>query len=115
RRFAEYKRPNLLLQDPERLAALLTHPQRPVQLIVAGKAHPADDWGKEALQAWYHFARRPDIKDRIVILEDYDIELAQQLVQGVDIWLNTPRRPWEACGTSGMKVLVNGGLNLSSL
>ncbi|WP_027328776.1 alpha-glucan family phosphorylase [Marinimicrobium agarilyticum] len=115
RRFAEYKRPNLLLQDPERLAALLTHPRHPVQLIVAGKAHPADDWGKQALQAWYRFARRPDVKDRVVVLEDYDIELAQQLVQGVDVWLNTPRRPWEACGTSGMKVLVNGGLNLSSL
>ena len=115
RRFAEYKRPTLLLQDPERLAALLNHPHHPVQLIVAGKAHPADHWGKQALQAWYRFARRADVKDRIVVLEDYNIELAQQLVQGVDVWLNTPRRPWEASGTSGMKVLVNGGLNLSSL
>ncbi|ROQ20722.1 starch phosphorylase [Marinimicrobium koreense] len=115
RRFAEYKRPNLLLHNPDRLAALLNHPQHPVQLIVAGKAHPADQWGKNALQAWYRFARRADVKDRVVFLEDYDIELAQHLVQGVDVWLNTPRRPWEACGTSGMKVLVNGGLNLSSL
>lgn len=115
RRFAEYKRPNLLLQDPERLAALLNHAQRPMQLIVAGKAHPADSWGKQALQAWYRFARRSDVKARVVVLEDYNIELAQQLVQGIDVWINTPRRPWEACGTSGMKVLVNGGLNLSSL
>lgn len=115
RRFAEYKRPNLLLQEPERLAALLNHPHHPLQLIVAGKAHPADDWGKQALQAWYRFARRPDVKDRVVVVEDYNIELAQQLVQGVDVWLNTPRRPWEASGTSGMKILVNGGLNCSSL
>lgn len=115
RRFAEYKRPNLLLKDPDRLAALLNHPHHPVQLIVAGKAHPADNWGKQALQDWYQFARRPDVKDRLVVLEDYNIQLAQQLVQGVDVWLNTPRRPWEACGTSGMKILVNGGLNLSSL
>ncbi|WP_347331005.1 alpha-glucan family phosphorylase [Marinimicrobium locisalis] len=115
RRFAEYKRPNLLLQDPERLAALLNHPHHPMQLVVAGKAHPADRWGKQALQAWYQFAQRPEVRHRMVFLEDYDIELAQHLVQGVDIWLNTPRRPWEACGTSGMKILANGGLNLSSL
>jgi len=115
RRFAEYKRPDLLLQDPERLARLLTNPHCPVQLIVAGKAHPADDRGKRALQRWYQFAQRPDVHQHLVLVEDYDISLALHLVQGVDVWINNPRRPWEACGTSGMKVLVNGGLNLSSL
>lgn len=115
RRFAEYKRPNLLLWDPDRLAKLLNRPQQPIQLIIAGKAHPADHWGKSALQAWHRFTQREDVRHRVVLVEDYDIELAQQLVQGVDLWLNTPRRPWEASGTSGMKVLVNGGLNLSSL
>lgn len=115
RRFAEYKRPLLLLKDPERLVRLLNHPRRPLQLIIAGKAHPADKQGKAALQAWHRFSLRPEVRNRLVILEDYDIELAQQLVQGVDLWLNTPRRPWEASGTSGMKTLVNGGLNLSSL
>ncbi len=115
RRFAEYKRPNLLLDDPERLARLLVHPQHPVQLIVAGKAHPDDEEGKRLLQAWLEFMRRPDVRRRAVFLEDYDMALAQQLVQGVDVWINTPRRPWEACGTSGMKTLVNGGLNVSEL
>lgn len=115
RRFAEYKRTDLLLQDPDRLARLLTNHQRPVQLLVAGKAHPADDIGKRALQRWQQFIQRPDVRRHVVFIEDYDITLAQHLVQGVDLWLNTPRRPWEACGTSGMKVLVNGGLNLSTL
>lgn len=114
-RFAEYKRPNLLLSDPERLVRLLNHPQRPAQLIVAGKAHPDDEEGKRLVQDWLEFARRPDVRRRAVFLEDYDMALAQQLVQGVDAWINTPRRPWEACGTSGMKTLVNGGLNLSEL
>ena len=115
RRFAEYKRPNLLLWDPERLVALLNHAQHPIQILVAGKSHPADKWGKQALQAWHDFAEREDVRHRLVLLEDYDIELAQHLVQGVDVWLNNPRVPWEACGTSGMKTLVNGGLNLSTL
>ncbi len=115
RRFTEYKRPNLLLHDPERLARLLTDPDRPVQLVVAGKAHPEDGVGKRLVQAWARFAQRADVRERVVFLEDYDMHLAQELVQGVDLWLNTPRRPWEACGTSGMKLLANGGLNLSVL
>jgi starch phosphorylase len=115
RRFAAYKRPTLLLHDPERLARLLAAPGRPVQLVIAGKAHPRDAEGKRLVQAWADFVRRPDVRGRAVFLEDYDMSLAQELVQGVDVWLNTPRRPWEASGTSGMKVLVNGGLNLSEL
>ncbi len=115
RRFTEYKRPNLLLSDPDRLARLLTRRDRPVQLIVAGKAHPRDEQGRQYVQAWASFVRRADVRPHAVFLEDYDISLAQELVQGVDLWINTPRRPWEACGTSGMKVLVNGGLNLSTL
>ncbi len=115
RRFAVYKRPHLLLQDPERLVRLLTASDRPVQLIVAGKAHPHDEDGKRLIQTWIDFVRRPEVRQRAVFLEDYDMSLAQELVQGVDVWINTPRRPWEACGTSGMKVLVNGGLNLSEL
>ncbi len=115
RRFTEYKRPNLLLRDTARLARLLTDARRPVQLIVAGKAHPADDVGKRLLQQWVQLASMPALRGRIVFLEDYDIALAQEMVQGVDVWINTPRRPWEACGTSGMKVLVNGGLNISVL
>jgi starch phosphorylase len=115
RRFATYKRPNLLLHDPERLARLLTNPERPVQLIIAGKAHPEDQPGEELVQAWTRFIRQPHVRSRAVFLSDYDMLLTENLVQGVDVWLNTPRRPWEACGTSGMKVLVNGGLNLSEL
>jgi starch phosphorylase len=115
RRFATYKRPNLLLHDPERLLRLLTHPQRPMQLIMAGKAHPADQPGQVMIQEWIHFIRRPEVRARVIFLSDYDMLLAEQLVQGVDVWVNTPRRPWEACGTSGMKVLVNGGINLSEL
>jgi glycogen phosphorylase len=113
RRFTGYKRPNLLLADPERLARLLHHPSRPVQLVLAGKAHPADSVGKNMIVEWINLVRRPEFRRHVVFLEDYDIALAQTLVQGVDVWINTPRRPWEACGTSGMKVLVNGGLNLS--
>jgi starch phosphorylase len=115
RRFATYKRPNLLLHDPERLLRLLTNPQRPVQLIIAGKAHPKDVAGQELIRQWTHFIRRPEARPHVIFLSDYDMHLTEQLVQGVDVWLNTPRRPWEACGTSGMKVLVNGGLNLSEL
>ncbi|KVW99659.1 alpha-glucan family phosphorylase [Thiobacillus denitrificans] len=115
RRFASYKRPNLLLHDPERLLRLLTNPQRPVQLILAGKAHPADQAGQALIQQWMHFIQRPEVRSHAIFLSDYDMHLTEQLVQSVDVWLNTPRRPWEACGTSGMKVLVNGGINLSEL
>jgi starch phosphorylase len=115
RRFTEYKRPNLLLSDLARLDALLTNEKRPIQIVVAGKAHPADLQGKEMISAWIELARQTIHRRRVVFLEDYDIALAQDLVQGVDVWINTPRRPWEACGTSGMKVLVNGGLNCSIL
>ena len=115
RKFATYKRPNLLLKDPERLIRLLTNPERPVQLVVAGKAHPADRAGQAFIQEWIHFIRRPEVRAHVIFLSDYDTLMAERLVQGVDVWINTPQRPWEACGTSGMKVLVNGGLNLSEL
>ena len=115
RRFTEYKRPAMLLSQPERLARLLGNPSRPVQLIIAGKAHPRDELGRSFVREWATFVRRADVRTRAVFLEDYDMALAEQLVQGVDVWINTPRRPWEASGTSGMKVLVNGGLNLSEL
>ena len=115
RRFATYKRPNLLLHDPPRLLRLLTNPQRPVQLIIAGKAHPADHAGQALIQEWIHFIRRPETRPHVIFLSDYDMLLTEELVRGVDVWINTPRRPWEACGTSGMKVLVNGGINLSEL
>ena len=115
RRFATYKRPNLLLHDPERLIRILKNPQRPAQLILAGKAHPADQAGQALIQEWTRFIRRSDASPPVVFLADYDMLLAEHLVQGVDVWVNTPRRPWEASGTSGMKVLVNGGINLSEL
>jgi len=115
RRFATYKRPNLLLHDPERLLRILTDPRRPVQLIIAGKAHPSDLGGQAMIQEWMHFVRRPEARSHVAFLSDYDMALTERLVQGVDVWINTPRRPWEACGTSGMKVLVNGGINLSEL
>ena len=115
RRFATYKRPNLLLHDLDRLIRLFSNSQRPVQLILAGKAHPQDGPGQELIKQWKDFIKRPEVQGRIVFLSDYDMLLAQELVQGIDLWINTPRRPWEACGTSGMKVLVNGGLNLSTL
>ena len=115
RRFATYKRPNLLLHDPDRLLRMLSNPQRPVQLMIAGKAHPADLAGQALIQKWVQFIRRPEVRPHAIFLSDYDMQLTERLVQGVDVWLNTPRRPWEACGTSGMKVLVNGGLNLSEL
>ena len=115
RRFATYKRPNLLLHDPARLLRLLNNPQRPVQLMLAGKAHPADVPGQALIQQWIQFSRQPEARSHVIFLSDYDMHVAEQLVQGVDVWINTPRRPWEACGTSGMKVLVNGGINLSVL
>ncbi len=115
RRFTSYKRPNLLLYDPDRLVRILQNKDRPVQLIIAGKAHPRDEAGKELIRAWSNFIRRSDVNNRVVFLADYDMSLAEYLVEGVDLWINTPRRPMEASGTSGMKVLVNGGLNLSEL
>jgi starch phosphorylase len=115
RRFVEYKRPNLLLQDPDRLIRLLTSNHYPVQLIIAGKAHPADKEGCELVQEVNNFVRRPEVRKHMVFLADYDMAMAQHFVQGVDVWINTPRRSWEACGTSGMKLLANGGLNLSEL
>ncbi len=115
RRFATYKRPNLLLHDPQRLLRILTNSQRPVQLIIAGKAHPADDAGKALIQEWIRFIRNSGARAHAIFLSDYDMLLTEHLVEGVDVWINTPRRPWEASGTSGMKVLVNGGINLSEL
>ena len=113
RRVPSYKRLTLMLRDPERLAALLLDPQRPVQLVIAGKAHPADDGGKELVQQIVRFADRHDVRHRIVFLPDYDIGMARYLYGGCDVWLNNPLRPLEACGTSGMKSALNGGLNLS--
>ncbi len=115
RRFAAYKRPNLLLADPERLARILHNREAPLQLVIAGKAHPQDEPGKAMIREWIAFIRNHNLHNNVVFLSDYDMVLAEQMVQGADVWLNTPRRPWEACGTSGMKVLVNGGLNLSEL
>jgi starch phosphorylase len=115
RRFASYKRPNLLLSNPGRLTALLLNKERPVQLIIAGKAHPRDEQGKSLIAQWSEFIRQINAPSKVIFLADYDMSLAERLVQGVDLWINTPRRPWEASGTSGMKVLVNGGLNLSEL
>jgi starch phosphorylase len=115
RRFATYKRATLLLQQPERLAALLTSKTRPVQIIFAGKAHPRDDGGKELIREIVHFSRDPLVRRRVVFLEDYNVAVARALVQGADVWLNTPRRPLEASGTSGMKAAANGVINVSIL
>jgi glycogen phosphorylase len=115
RRFATYKRGTLIFRNIERLSAILNNKDRPVQIIFAGKAHPRDHGGKELIAEILHTARRPEFRRRIVFLEDYDIDMARMLVQGVDVWLNNPRRPLEASGTSGMKVCGNGGLNLSIL
>lgn len=115
RRFATYKRPNLLLHDPARLLRILTDRRYPVQLILAGKAHPQDAAGQEMIRQWVEFIRTTPARSQAVFLSDYDMRMTEHLVQGVDLWLNTPRRPWEACGTSGMKILCNGGLNVSEL
>ena len=115
RRVPSYKRLTLMLRDPERLRALLTDPERPVQLVVAGKAHPADDGGKRLIQQLVHFADAEDVRHRIVFLPDYDIAMATTLYPGCDVWLNNPIRPLEASGTSGMKAALNGALNLSIL
>ena len=113
RRFATYKRSALLLRNPERLIKLLTDKDRPVQIIFAGKAHPHDNPGKDLIRQIVHFARRPEVRRRILFIEDYDMVVARYLVQGVDVWMNTPRRPMEASGTSGMKAGLNGAINLS--
>ncbi len=115
RRFATYKRAGLLLKDPDRLIRLITNDERPIQLIFAGKAHPNDNEGKDIIKRIIEFERQSKVRHRVVFLEDYDINIARFMVQGCDVWLNTPRRPNEACGTSGMKASANGGLNLSIL
>jgi len=115
RRVPSYKRLTLMLHDPARLTALLLDPQRPLQMVIAGKAHPADDGGKLLIQQMVRFADDPQVRHRIVVLPDYDMAMARTLVQGCDVWLNNPLRPLEACGTSGMKAALNGGLNLSVL
>ncbi len=115
RRVPTYKRLTLMLHDPERLRALLTHPERPIQLVIAGKSHPADDEGKRLIQKLVEFAQEPGVRERIVFLPNYDIGMAQRLYPGTDVWLNNPLRPLEACGTSGMKAALNGSLNLSIL
>jgi glycogen phosphorylase len=115
RRVPSYKRLTMMLHDPDRLTALLLDPDRPVQIVVAGKAHPADDGGKQLIQQLVRFADQPQVRHRIVFLPDYDMAMARTLVQGCDVWLNNPLRPLEACGTSGMKAALNGGLNLSVL
>lgn len=115
RRFVEYKRPDLLLHDPDRFIRILTNHEQPVQLVIAGKAPPFDESGKALIQQWAQFIEQHSLYQHVVFLSDYDMLLAEHLVQGADVWVNTPRYPWEASGTSGMKVLVNGGLNLSEL
>jgi starch phosphorylase len=115
RRFAEYKRATLLFSDPDRLARLMTAPGRGLQIVVAGKAHPRDDLGKQLIQRVVGLTRDPRFRDRLVFIEDYDFSVSRHLVQGSDVWLNVPRRPLEACGTSGQKVVLNGALNLSVL
>lgn len=115
RRVPTYKRLTLMLHDRDRLRALLTHPERPVQLVIAGKSHPADEQGKQLIQELVRFSQEPDVRGRIVFLENYDIAMAKSLYPGCDVWLNNPLRPLEACGTSGMKAALNGSLNLSIL
>jgi len=115
RRFATYKRANLILADIERLASMVNDPKRPVQFVFAGKAHPRDDPGKRLLQQIAEMMRDPQFADKFVFVEDYDINVGRHFVQGVDVWLNNPRRPLEASGTSGQKMVLNGGLNLSVL
>ncbi|HET6939829.1 MAG TPA: alpha-glucan family phosphorylase, partial [Nocardioides sp.] len=115
RRAASYKRLTLMMRDPERLKSLLLHPERPIQIVIAGKAHPADDGGKKLIQDIVKLSDDPEIRHRIVFLPNYDIAMAQPLYPGCDVWLNNPLRPYEACGTSGMKAALNGALNLSVL
>jgi starch phosphorylase len=113
RRFTSYKRPDLIFHDPERLARILNSPRTPVQVVFAGKAHPADEAGKHALQRVYRHALDPAFGGRIGFVDNYDLHVGHFLVQGCDVWLNNPRRPLEASGTSGMKASINGALHLS--
>jgi starch phosphorylase len=115
RRFVPYKRPDLLLHDEQRFIRILTNHEHPLQLVIAGKSPPFDEAGKALIRQWIQFIQKNNLYRHVIFLSDYDMSLAAKIVQGVDVWLNTPRRPWEASGTSGMKVLVNGGLNLSEL
>jgi starch phosphorylase len=115
RRFAQYKRATLMLRDPARLKRLMFDAERPLQIIVAGKAHPKDDGGKELIRRLFNWTLEQEVRGRLVFLEDYDMELGRLLTQGVDVWLNNPRRPLEACGTSGMKAIMNGVPNFSIL
>ena len=115
RRFATYKRATLLLTDPERLNRLINDAERPVQFVFAGKAHPKDEPGKRYIQQIANLRKDPRFGHRIVYIEDYDMNVCRHMIQGVDVWLNNPRRPLEASGTSGQKVVLNGGLNLSIL
>ena len=115
RRFATYKRATLLLHDEDRLESIINNKDAPVQFIFAGKAHPKDNEGKELIKRLFKFASKTGVRDKIIFLEDYDMHLARHLLQGADVWLNTPRRPYEACGTSGMKAAINGVLNVSIL
>ena len=115
RRFATYKRANLIFKDMDRLTKILTNPNKPVQMIIAGKAHPLDTQGKEVIQAIIHRIREYKLEKHVVFLEDYDMEVARMMVKGCDVWLNNPIRPLEASGTSGMKAALNGTLNLSIL
>jgi starch phosphorylase len=113
RRFATYKRAELVFRDPDRLARILNNPRRPMQIVFAGKAHPADDGGKRVLQTIYRYASDPAFGGRVAFVDDYDLHVAHYLVQGCDVWLNTPRKPLEASGTSGMKASMNGTVNVS--
>ena len=115
RRFATYKRANLIFSDLDRIDAILNNPNRPVQIVFAGKAHPKDEGGKEFIKSVANLRKDPRFRDRVAFVEDYDINVCKHLVHGVDVWLNNPRRPLEASGTSGEKVVLNGGLNLSIL
>src|SRR6185436_10159166 len=115
RRVAGYKRWDLLLSDPDRLEKLINDSERPIQFVFAGKAHPQDQGAKRILQKLIEWQRNPSVRQRVAFIEDYDQEIARQLVQGVDVWMNVPRRPQEASGTSGQKVAINGGLNFSVL
>lgn len=115
RRFATYKRGDLIFRDLDRIAKILKNPEKPVQIIIAGKAHPRDDEGKELIRRIIHYSRLPELRGNVVFVEDYDLNVARYLVQGVDVWLNTPRRPLEASGTSGMKAAANGAINMSVL
>jgi glycogen phosphorylase len=115
RRFATYKRAAMIFNDPDRLAAIVNDPERPMQIIFAGKAHPADEPGKQLIQKIANLRRDPRFAGRIAFVEDYDINVCRHLIQGVDVWMNNPRRPLEASGTSGQKAVLNGALNLSIL